>query len=208
MINPYLCRPSCKAYGDATSHVADVLKRKVTFKYRAIGGGLSFYGNGSRMATVSFGFPGRTREEATQVVSSKERPKSGNMSKDESEVTRSGSRKHNPSDLLINPHMTMVQNHWDPILGGFGHQVLCTTHFTRDFSGWIGMFTGGTHLGFDPWPHGSQIKRHVDSSDTGSDLSTFAFWLTSIGFSGIFIHLLIKPHIFGALQPSFGVALS
>ena len=33
-----------------------------------------------------------------------------------------------------------------------------TTHFRTYFSGWIGMFTGGYDLAFDPWPH-SHIPR-------------------------------------------------
>ena len=43
--------------------------------------------------------------------------------------------------LPIGPKMPLGQHQWDHILVGIGE---FTTHFRTDFSGWIGMFTGGT----------------------------------------------------------------
>ena len=33
-------------------------------------------------------------------------------------------------------------------------------HFRTYFSGWIGMFTGGYNLGFDPWPFEKMGRGH------------------------------------------------
>ena len=68
----------------------------------------------------------------------------------------------------------------------------CTTHFRTYFSGWIGMFTGGYDLDFDPWPCQTWSTQPFSPSDgvaTGdsrspsSALLPFLFWLGGFLYS-------------------------